>query len=1032
MNETTNTQFSVNAEAQSVIEETKKMQEECKLRLLTDTLKKVNEICSGDGIAWFALGKLLRLFSRGEDDYPDEYRYDIGLLRKDYDAFMKKCTKTLASTDFTLNRPYSPELTFERMTAYILNRQTLKAGSQVLDIEVRLYLQPFDILPEAREEREEFMAEACKGAFILRRSSQQYWDIRKPAGSLSRNPAGIPGVLVARLAHAGKERAYARLISRYSNEKNPRYIGRIDQLVYPGFAYKDIYPLKKSDFSGVPVYLPASPEKLAFLSEQEEMSRTLTGRLAALKLFDRLCKDHNMDYVAVEDLAIACSHNVEEPALELLETRWTLGMMRSDYEKAISLLKEAKEELYFFRSEPLYPAVCGERVGFCVRGYEPRLPRRGDGNIFLVPFDVLPDGHQERLEFARKVRTLANDYNKQLNFEKGLFKKDAGRNQNSRTLHDALHSLCRTYNDRKSYEQIFMISGNQMIAMPCKEIFPISTGHIAGFPVSCAVNPFFWNEKKDPAYTEYLAGRREKVMKKIDDMCRDAGIDYFAMSNLLIGAVIYHDVMPLSGQRNMDIGFLRKDYDAFIRLMREKGTAYGLELRESLDGEGRYPLPVKTITETGNRYSQARVRPLAFDKVPEHFYLYQGLRDEIDAKNDDYKKLIKLYDPDLPVNYHLPESLGEEKIEELTQADPAEKAAEIEELARSFADDDRSDSYMWITFGKSKIITGDELFPLQRVSFRNMEVNCPKDTSIWQPVLDEALQKQVSCIQRADLILLEEFDKVCQKLGVGYFICGGTMLGYMRHGGFIPWDDDVDVAMLRADYDRFMKEAGPLLPDRFFLQTRETDPNIPYLFSKIRLDDTEYITRYNEKRKFHKGICLDIFPFDFLPDNEEERARFVDEVKRLSKEHHLIARRQYPVPEEEIKPRNEQERRYITEQKAILEEYWKQDLSVSQQVYLDAATRYNSRAKELKLRTVGSFVPSYTYIDLNDLLPYQRGKFENIEVSVPKRPDIFLEMQYKNYMELPPKHQQVAHRLLRWKTWEASGQASSGASPMSR
>ena len=71
-------------------------------------------------------------------------------------------------------------------------------------------------------------------------------------------------------------------------------------------------------------------------------------------------------------------------------------------------------------------------------------------------------------------------------------------------------------------------------------------------------------------------------------------------------------------------------------------------------------------------------------------------------------------------------------------------------------------------------------------------------------------------------------------------------------------------------------------------------------------------------------------------------------------------------------------------------------------------------------------MPTYTFIDLNDLLPYQRGTFENIEVSVPKRPDIFLEMQYGDYMQLPPRHMQVAHRLLRWATWEDRGEAAGG------
>ena len=158
--------------------------------------------------------------------------------------------------------------------------------------------------------------------------------------------------------------------------------------------------------------------------------------------------------------------------------------------------------------------------------------------------------------------------------------------------------------------------------------------------------------------------------------------------------------------------------------------------------------------------------------------------------------------------------------------------------------------------------------------------------------------------------LIKEFDRVCQELGLGYFVCGGTMLGYMRHKGFIPWDDDVDVAMLRADYDRFLSEAPNLLGKEFFLQIRETDPTIPYLFSKIRLNGTEYCTEYNKDRAYHKGICLDIFPFDYVPNDLKERELFVKEVIGLANAHHTMANNQLPEVEEPFEPRNEEERRY--------------------------------------------------------------------------------------------------------------------------
>ena len=143
-------------------------------------------------------------------------------------------------------------------------------------------------------------------------------------------------------------------------------------------------------------------------------------------------------------------------------------------------------------------------------------------------------------------------------------------------------------------------------------------------------------------------------------------------------------------------------------------------------------------------------------------------------------------------------------------------------------------------------------------------------------------------------------------------------------------------------------------------------------------------------------------------------------MRSLAAEHHLIARKQYPKPQDGFTPASELEQRYYKEQEELRQYYWSKDLAKTQQAYLQEATKFNKDAKENGLRTVASFVPSYTYIDLEDLLPYQRGVFEGVEISVPKRPDIFLEMQYGDYMALPPKHQQVAHRLNRWSTWEES------------
>ena len=354
-------------------------------------------------------------------------------------------------------------------------------------------------------------------------------------------------------------------------------------------------------------------------------------------------------------------------------------------------------------------------------------------------------------------------------------------------------------------------------------------------------------------------------------------------------------------------------------------------------------------------------------------------------------------------------------------ANPVKEAAALDRYAQQFNDDDRTKTWQRTAFQLTKPIPEDMLFPIQKQPFGDVMVSCPNDYSVWQPMLNEELERQVSSIQKADLILLRELDRVCTLLGIKYFVCGGTMLGYVRHGGFIPWDDDVDVAMLRSDYNRFISEAGAVLDKRVFLQTRDTDPNIPYLFSKIRLNDTEYVTEYNEFRDFHKGICLDIFPFDFLPDEPKKCQDFIQEVIGLSKQHNGTANHQYAIEQSDIVPRNEREANYLKTQKEKLDMYWAQDLRISQQAYIEAATRYNADAEKNELTIVASFIPSFTYIDLNDLFPLQRGMFEDVEVSLPRRPEVFLKMQYGDFMKLPPKHQQIAHRLVRWSTWEAHG-----------
>lgn len=117
--------------------------------------------------------------------------------------------------------------------------------------------------------------------------------------------------------------------------------------------------------------------------------------------------------------------------------------------------------------------------------------------------------------------------------------------------------------------------------------------------------------------------------------------------------------------------------------------------------------------------------------------------------------------------------------------------------------------------------------------------------------------------QKALYSLLVEFDRVCKELNISYFLFAGTLLGAVRHEGFIPWDDDLDVIMLRADYERFLREADRILDTRKFYLQKEFTEHWPMFFSKLRLNGTACLEKYHPKdNASHQGVYMDIFPCD--------------------------------------------------------------------------------------------------------------------------------------------------------------------------
>ena len=128
------------------------------------------------------------------------------------------------------------------------------------------------------------------------------------------------------------------------------------------------------------------------------------------------------------------------------------------------------------------------------------------------------------------------------------------------------------------------------------------------------------------------------------------------------------------------------------------------------------------------------------------------------------------------------------------------------------------------------------------------------------------VSKQMKEIWAVQLDLLYRLNEVCKENGLSFFAGAGTLLGAVRHQGFIPWDDDMDFYLLREDYDRLMQMADRFEPP-YFLQNAYTDPNLMTTYAKLRNSKTTYYTEFEAEYNINKGICIDIFPLDGVNEN---------------------------------------------------------------------------------------------------------------------------------------------------------------------
>ena len=157
---------------------------------------------------------------------------------------------------------------------------------------------------------------------------------------------------------------------------------------------------------------------------------------------------------------------------------------------------------------------------------------------------------------------------------------------------------------------------------------------------------------------------------------------------------------------------------------------------------------------------------------------------------------------------------------------------------------------------------------------------------------DYTVTEDMKKVWAIELDLYNELKNFCEAKNIPYFAISGTLLGAARHQGFIPWDDDMDIAVPRKAFNRFCKLAAEHFKEPYFFQTEETDYGFLHVFARLRNSETTAIPYYDadSKLKHNQGIWIDIFPLDSIPDGKAERKEWIKKVNKYHKQIWMIGR----------------------------------------------------------------------------------------------------------------------------------------------
>jgi lipopolysaccharide cholinephosphotransferase len=248
-------------------------------------------------------------------------------------------------------------------------------------------------------------------------------------------------------------------------------------------------------------------------------------------------------------------------------------------------------------------------------------------------------------------------------------------------------------------------------------------------------------------------------------------------------------------------------------------------------------------------------------------------------------------------------------------------------------------------------------------------------------------------LKDTQLNLLKDFIIFCKKNKLRYYLVYGSALGAVRHHGFIPWDDDIDVGMPRNDYEKFIELWGVSRTNKqLFLQTSKTDPHFPLLYAKLRLNGSLFLESYFKHLAMHHGIFIDIFPFDGVAENKFQRMYSRIMVRSLKR---LI------ISKLEIRGKN-----LFFELLLFLI-----SRIIPMRVLSKMAKKIVTAHRYDESRKVSCLVEDQIPVDRSVFGVGKIGEFEEMSVVLPSNVEEYLTMMYGDYMSIPKVSERLCHAV---------------------